>query len=449
MINKRIVVNGVVKNVVTDAEATLANVLRNDLGLTGTKIGCGEGQCGACSVIIDGKVVRTCALKMKRVEDGAEITTIEGIGTPSNPHPLQLAWMLHGGAQCGFCSPGFIVSAKGLLDTNPAPTRDEVRDWFQKHRNACRCTGYKPLVDAVMDAAKVMRGEKSAADLEYKAPVNGDVWGTRHPRPTALAKVTGTLDYGADAGLKLPENTLQCALVQAEVSHAKILSIDVTEAEKMPGVVKVVTHKDVKGKNRITGLITFPTNLGDGWDRPILCDEKIFQYGDAIAIVCADTLEQAEAAAKAVKVEIEQLPEYMSAPAAMAEDAIEIHPGTPNVYYIQKIAKGADTKPLMDKADVVVEGNYYVQRQPHLPIEPDCGFAYIDDDGKLIIHSKSIGLHLHLYMIAPGLGVEPDQIALVQNYAGGTFGYKFSPTMEALVGAAAMATGRPVNLVYT
>ncbi|NCD25897.1 MAG: 2Fe-2S iron-sulfur cluster binding domain-containing protein, partial [Deltaproteobacteria bacterium] len=449
MINRRIVINGVAKNVVTDGEATLATVLRNELGLTGTKIGCNEGQCGACSVIMDGKVVRSCALKMKRVEDGAEITTIEGIGTPENPHPLQLSWMLHGAAQCGFCSPGFIVSAKGLLDVNPRPTRDEVRDWFQKHRNACRCTGYKPLVDAVMDAAKVMRGEKSAADLEYKMPVNGDVWGTRHPRPTALAKVTGTLDYGADAGLKLPENALQCALVQAEVSHAKILSIDVTEAEKMPGVFKVVTHKDVKGKNRITGLITFPSNKGDGWDRPILCDEKIFQYGDAIAIVCADTLEQAEAAAKAVKVKIEQLPEYMSAPAAMAEDAIEIHPGTPNVYYTQKIAKGPDTKPIMDKADVVIEGNYYTSRQPHLPIEPDCGFAYVDDDGKLIIHSKSIGLHLHLYMIAPGLGVEPDKLALVQNYTGGTFGYKFSPTLEALVGAAALATGRPVNLVYT
>lgn len=211
-------------------------------------------------MIIDGKVVRTCALKMKRVNDGAEITTIEGIGTPANPHPLQLAWMLHGAAQCGFCSPGFIVSAKGLLDTNPRPTRDEVRDWFQKHRNACRCTGYKPLVDAVMDAAKVLRGEKSAADLEYKMPADGSVWGTRHPRPTALSKVTGTLDYGADAGLKLPSGSLQCALVQAGVSHAKILSIDTTEAEKMPGVFKVVTHKDVKGKNRITGLITFPTN---------------------------------------------------------------------------------------------------------------------------------------------------------------------------------------------
>ncbi|MBE1426652.1 aldehyde oxidoreductase [Desulfomicrobium macestii] len=448
MIKKQIVVNGIPRNLVVDAEETLVNVIRKSIGLTGTKVGCNEGQCGACSVIMDGKVVRSCATKMKRVNDGAEITTIEGIGTPANPHPLQLAWMLHGAAQCGFCSPGFIVSAKGLLDTNPSPTRDDVRDWFQKHRNACRCTGYKPLVDAVMDAAKVLRGEKSAADLEFKMPADGSVWGTRYPRPSALSKVTGTLDFGADLGLKMPAGTLQCAMVQAEVSHAKILSIDTTEAEKMPGVFKVVTHKDVKGKNRITGLITFPTNKGDGWDRPFLCDEKIFQYGDAIAIVCADTEEQAKAAAKAVKVEIEQLPEYMSAPAAMAEDAIEIHPGTPNVYYIQKIAKGAETAPIFDKADVVVEGSYYTSRQPHLPIEPDCGFAYIDDEGKLIIHSKSIGLHLHLYMIAPGLGLEPDQLHLVQNPAGGTFGYKFSPTLEALVGAAALATGRPVNLVY-
>lgn len=448
MIKKQIVVNGIARNLVVDAEDTLVNVIRKTIGLTGTKVGCGEGQCGACSVIMDGKVVRSCATKMKRVDDGANITTIEGIGTPANPHPLQLAWMLHGAAQCGFCSPGFIVSAKGLLDTNPKPTREEVRDWFQKHRNACRCTGYKPLVDAVMDAAKVLRGEKSAADLEYKLPKDGAVWGTRHPRPSAMAKVTGTLDFGADLGLKLPEGTLQCALVQAEVSHAKILSIDTVEAEKMPGVFKVVTHKDVKGKNRITGLITFPSNLGDGWDRPILCDEKIFQYGDAIAIVCADTEANAKAAAKKVVVKLEQLPEYMSAPAAMAEDAIEIHPGTPNVYYIQKIAKGGETKPIFEKADVVVEGSYYTSRQPHLPIEPDCGFAYIDDDGKLIIHSKSIGLHLHLYMIAPGLGLEPDQLHLVQNPAGGTFGYKFSPTMEALVGAAALATGRPVNLVY-
>ena len=448
MQKKKLYVNGIERSVVTEGSDLLADVIRKSLRLTGTKVGCGKGQCGACNVIMDGKLIRSCITKMERVPDGAAITTIEGIGTPQDLHAMQMAWMIHGGAQCGFCTPGFIVSAKALIDSNPDPSRDDIRDWFQKYKNACRCTGYQMLVDAVQDAVRVLKGEISMQDLAFKLPENGKVLGTNMPRPSAAAKVTGTWDFGADAGLQLPENTLQLALVQAEVSHANILSIDTSEAERMPGVFKVVTHKDIKGKNRITGLITFPSNLGDGWDRPILCDTKVFQYGDAIAIVCADTEKHAREAAKKGKVELEVLPAYMSAPEAMEPDAIEIHPGTPNIYYIQKIAKGEDTKPIFDKAEVVVEGDYYTSRQPHLPIEPDVGFAFLDDAGKLNIHSKSIGLHLHLYMIAPGLGVEPENLVLVQNNAGGTFGYKFSPTMEALVGAAAMATGRPVFLCY-
>jgi aldehyde oxidoreductase len=436
------------KAVITEPDTMLADVLREQLNLTGTKVGCGQGQCGCCSVILDDKVVRSCITKMKRVEDGARITTIEGIGTPDNLHALQLAWTVHGGAQCGFCSPGFIVSAKGLLDKNSKPTRQQVRDWFKKHRNACRCTGYKPLVDAVMDAAKVVRGEMTLKDLAFKLPADGRIWGTAYPRPTAVAKVTGTIDYGADLGLKMPPGTLRLALVQAKVSHAKILSIDTSVAEKMPGVAKVITHKDVKGKNRITGLITFPSNKGDGWDRPILCDEKIFQFGDAIAIVAADTEANASAAAEKVTVDLEELPAYMSAPAAMAEDALEIHPGTPNVYYEQKRAKGADTQPLMTSAAHVVEDEFYLQRQPHLTMEPDVGLAYFDEDGRLCIHSKSIAIYLHHAMICPGLGIEPEKLRIVQNPTGGTFGYKFSPTMEALLGVAAMATGKPVTLKY-
>lgn len=449
MIKRMVTINGAPRMAITRPDTTLATYLRESLGLTSVKVGCGQGHCGSCNVIVDGKLVRSCSYKMSRLTEGATITTLEGIGTPDNLHPLQVAWMAHGAAQCGFCSPGFIVSAKALIDTNPKPSRDDVRDWFQKHRNACRCTGYKPLVDAVMDAAAVVRGEMKVDDLLYRIPADGRIWGTKYPRPSALAKVTGTLDFGADLGIKMPEETLRCALVQAEVSHAKILGIDTSEAEKMPGVFKVVTHKDIKGKNRITGLITFPSNKGDGWDRPILCDEKVFQYGDAIAIVCADTEEHAKAAAAAVKVDLEVLPAYMSAPAAMADDAMEIHPGTPNVYFEQHLVKGPETKPIFDKADVVVEDDFYVGRQPHMPIEPDVGFAFFNEEGKLCIHSKSIGLHLHLYMIAPGLGIEPDNIIMVQNPTGGTFGYKFSPTMEALVGAAAMATGRPVFLNYS
>ncbi len=448
MEKRLITVNGTSRTLIVDPEASLADVLRKQLGLTGTKIGCGAAQCGACSVIMDGKVIRSCVTRMKKVEDGARITTIEGIGTPENLHPLQAAWMVHGAAQCGFCSPGFIISSKALLDVNRSPSRDDVRDWFQKHRNVCRCTGYKPLVDAVMDAARVLRGEIKMQNLMYRIPPDGRIWGGKYPRPSAIPKVTGTWDFGADMGLMMPPGTLNLALVQAKVSHANILSIDTSQADKMPGVYKVVTHKDIKGKNRITGLITFPSNRGDGWDRPILCDRKVFQFGDAIAIVCADTEEHAKAAAGKVKVELEGLPAYMSAPAAMADDAIEIHPGTPNIYFEQKIAKGKDTKPIMESAAYVVEDDFYVGRQPHLPIEPDVGFAYFTEDGVLTIHSKSIGIHLHHAMICPGIGIEPEKLRLVQNPTGGTFGYKFSPTIEALLGVACIATGKPVFLNF-
>lgn len=442
-------VNGLPRVLIVDPETSLASVLREQLLLTGCKVGCNQGQCGTCSIIMDGKVVRSCIVKMKRVPDEANITTIEGLAKPENLHPLQVAWMAYGCAQCGFCSPGFILSAKVLLDTNSAPTREEVREWFQKNRNACRCTGYKPLVDAVMAAAKVMRGEMHKEDLLYK-PVGNKIYGTTYHRPSALRKVTGTWDYGADVALQMPPGTLRMALVQAEVSHANIMGIDTAEAENMPGVYKVITHKDVKGKNRITGLITFPTNKGDGWDRPILCDEKVFQFGDAIAIVCADTEEHAKAAAQKVKVDLEILPSYMSAPAAMAEDAIEIHPGVPNIYFEQGIIKGEDTEPIMKQSDVVtVEVDTYCSRQPHLPLEPDCGCAYFDEEGRLTIHSKSIGLHLHHAMIVAGIGIEPEKCRIVQNPAGGTFGYKFSPTIEALLGIACMATGKPVSLNFT
>jgi len=448
MLKKSLVINGVHKTLIVDPDASLADILRKQLLLTGTKVSCNDGHCGACSVILNDKLTLSCVTKMSRVPDGSSILTVEGIGTPEKMHPIQMAFAFYGAAQCGFCTPGMVVSAYALLKRTPKPTREEVRTWLTQHHNACRCTGYKPIVDAIMAAAEVMRGEKPVEDLQYKLPADGKIWGSSIPRPSATAKVTGTLDFGQDLGLKMPAGTLQLALVQAKVSHANILSIDTSEAEKVPGVFKVITYKDVKGKNRITGLITFPTNKGDGWDRPILCDTKVFQYGDAIAIVAADTIETAKAAAEKVKVELEELPAYMSAPAAMADDAIEIHPGTPNVYFEQKVAKGPDTKPIMESAPYVVKDSFYLQRQPHLTIESDIGFAYYDENGVLTIHSKSIGLYLHLYMIAPGLGIEPDKLRLIQNPAGGTFGYKFSPTMEALLGVACMATGRPVYLEY-
>ncbi len=441
-------VNGVQRWVVADPKRSLADVLREQMMMTGCKVCCEDGQCGSCTVVIDGKPVRACVTPLEKLAAEAKITTIEGIGTPDNLHPLQIAWMARGGAQCGVCTPGFIMSAKALLDKNLSPTREEVRAWFHRNRNLCRCTGYKPLIDAVMDAAAVMRGEKTVHDIMPKPKDDGSILGTEYIRPSAVAKVTGAWDFGADVALKMPEGTLRLALVQAEVSHALIKGIDTSEAEAMPGVEKVITWKDVGGKNAITGLITFPTNKGDGWDRPILCKEKIFQFGDAIAIVAADTDEHARAAAKKVKVELEVLPAYMSGFAALAPDAMEIHPGVPNAYYEQGVVKGTDTAPLMASAAALVDITTYCSRQPHLHLEPDCGEAFVDDDGVLTILSKSIGVHLHHAMICPGLGIPPEKLRLIQNPTGGTFGYKFSPTMEALLGVAALVTRKPVSLVY-
>lgn len=446
MIKRTFIVNGVTRQVLVEENETLASFLRERLLLTGCKIGCGQGHCGACNVIVDGKVTRSCITKLSRLPDNAEITTIEGIGTLSDMHPLQVAWMAHGCAQCGFCSPGFIMTSKVLLDNNPNPTREEVRDWFQQNRNLCRCTGYKPLVDAVMDAARVIRGEITKEDLVFK-PTGDSIVGTSYIRPSAAQKVTGSWDFGADDALKMPKDTLRLALVQAEVSHALLKGVDTSEAEKLPGVFKVITAKDVPGKNRINGLVMLPlNNKCDGWDRPILCDEKIFQFGDAIAIVAADTEEHARAAAAAVKVDIEELPAYMNAMDAIGEDAIEIHPGTPNAYYETNCIKGPDMD--FDAAPNVVEIESYCSRQPHLHLEPDCGYAYIDEDGMLTIHSKSIGLHLHMPMIADGIGVPLEKLRLVQNHTGGTFGYKFSPTNEAILGVAALVCQRPVSLVF-
>ncbi|ATW27049.1 molybdopterin-dependent aldehyde oxidoreductase [Candidatus Formimonas warabiya] len=441
--------NGADRMTICDPEKdTLADVIRR-MGLTGTKLGCKAGQCGACSVLLDGKVVRSCARKIKNIPDYSKIVTIEGIGTPASLHPLQLAWMVYGGVQCGFCAPGFIVSAKGLLDENSHPSREDVRSWFQKHRNACRCTGYKPLVDAVMGAAKVLRGGMTMEELAFKIPENGRIYGTNVPRPAALAKVCGVCDYGDDIQLKMPADTLHLAVVQPDLSHAKIINLDYAEAEKMPGVVKIVTYKDIKGSNRITLGAPHPRSKVNGFERCILAEDKIFRRGDVVAVAVADSEAHARAAAKTVKIEYEQLPEYLNLLDAIAPDALQIHKEMPNLYIELPLLKGKDTRPIMESAQHVVEGSFYSTRQPHLVIEPDVIQAYWDENGCITIHCKNLFIQVPKFTIADGIGLPPEKIRGIQNPTGASFGYSFSPGGQAIVAACAMAVNKPVTLTMS
>ena len=270
-------INGIPRTVFADPEDSLAKVLREQLGLTGTKVGCGAGQCGACSVLLDGKVVRSCITKMARVPENASIVTIEGIGTPDNLHPLQVAWINYGGVQCGFCSPGLHRLGQGSAGREPhahpgrgARLVPEAPQRLPLHR--LQAPGRRRHGGGQGPAG---RGDDGGHQRQLQGRTKTAASGTPTTRgPPASPGPPARCDYGADLGLKLPKDTLHLALVQSKVSHANILSIDTSEAEKMPGVAKVITHKDVKGSNRIFGLLIFPWNKGDGYDRPLLCDDE-------------------------------------------------------------------------------------------------------------------------------------------------------------------------------
>jgi aldehyde oxidoreductase len=443
-------INGVPRPVICDPEKdNLAVVLRR-MGLTGTKIGCGTGVCGACSIILNGEVIRSCTKKMKNVPEYSEILTIEGIGTPQHLHPLQQAWITYGGVQCGFCSPGFIVSAYGLLQKNPNPTREEVREWFRVHRNVCRCTGYKPLVDAVMMAAKVMRGELTMADITFDTEGTKEFYGSKLPRPSALGKVTGLTDYGDDIKLKMPEGTAYLAVVVSEVAHANIISIDTSEAEKMPGVIKVMTAKDVKGSNNLEGPPVVPRVKGKGiTEFPVIAGKKINRRGDCVALIAADTEEHARAAAKKVKQNLEVLPAYMTFPEAVMPNAIQLHETLPNFYMEQPVYKGQDTAEIFEEAEYVAEGSFHSQHEPHLPLEPDVVQGYIGTDGMLTLQCKAQAITEAREAISMACGIPMDQLRIIMNPVGGSFGYSVSANTYALVATAVQNLNMPCSLTLS
>lgn len=441
-------INGVDREILCEPEKdSLADVVRR-LGLTGTKVGCGTGHCGACSLLLDGEVTRSCVKKMKQVKAYAKVETIEGLGSAERLHPLQRAFMTYASVQCGFCSPGFIMSAKGLLMRNPDPTREEVREWFTRHGNVCRCTGYKPIVDAVMEAAAVMRGEKAMEDITFTPPEGGRLYGSDFPKPTALSRVLGTCDFGADISGKMPEGTLHLAVVLAKREHARIRALDTAEAQAMPGVVNVVTAKDVKGTNRLVAPQGTVHSLCDGLDRPVICDGVVRRYGDVVAVVAATGRDKARAAAERVRVEYEPLPAVMTFMEAAAEGAFPIHENTPNIYMEQPVYKGEDTQGLLEHAAHTVEGSFGTSRQPHLTVEPDVVLAY-PQDGGVVIQCKGQYLYGNIAQMAPAIGLPKEKVRILGNPAGGSFGYSMSPGNTALAAACALALDAPVSLVLS
>lgn len=434
MKNVGLTINARPVHVVADEKQTiLLDVIREDLGLTGTKQSCDrKGQCGTCMVLVDGKAVLSCITKVVSLQ-GAEVTTIEGLGTPDRPNLVQQAFVFAGAVQCGFCIPGMIVTAEELLAANPDPTRAEVKRALR--RNLCRCTGYVKIIDAIQLAGRFIRGEVAPADLMPAA--DAPMLGTSFPRPSAMAKATGTALFGAD--IRLP-GALEIAVVRSPHAHARIRGIDTAAAAAMPGVAGAMTAKDIRGTNRLKYQVA---------DRPILCDDKVRTLGDAVAIVAADTKEQALAAAEAVAVDYELLPVLASPAAALADGAPRVHEDTTNLCYSQPVIKG-DAASAFEAAAAVVEGTFRTQIVHQAPMEPEVSLAWLEgegDDAELVVIGRSINIHLHMSTLQEALGWEA--IRYEEAFAGGQFGIKVEIITEGIAAAAALHFGRAVRYVPT
>jgi aldehyde oxidoreductase len=422
-----------VQVVAHDKDTVLLDVVREDLGLTGTKQSCDrKGQCGTCMVLVDGKAVLSCITKVAAL-DGAEVTTIEGLGTSDRPNLVQQAFVLSGAVQCGFCIPGMIVTAEELLRRIPDPTRDEVKRALR--RNLCRCTGYVKIIDAVQLAGKFIRGVAKPSD--YTPAMDAPMIGTSFPRPSAMAKATGTAMFGAD--IRMP-GALEIAVVRSPLAHARINAIDTSVAEAMPGVAGVMTAKDIRGTNRLKYQVA---------DRPILCDTKVRTLGDAVAIVAAETKEQALAAAEAVRVAYDELPTLTTPAEAMADGAPRVHDDTANLCYEQPITKG-DAAAAFAEAACEITASFKTQIVHQAPLEPEVSLAWIEgegEDAELVVVGRSINIHLHMQTLQEALGWE--NIRYEEPFAGGQFGIKVEIITEGIAGAAALHFGRAVRYVPT
>ena len=446
MIVKNFGLNGIKRAIVCDENKRLVDVIRDDFGLRGTKKGCDSmGHCGACSVIMNGKAVRSCLITMKALPDEAQVTTVEGIGTLENPHFIQKAFAYEGAVQCGFCTPGMVVATKALLDKNPAPSEEAIRRAFSG--NLCRCTGYNSIIRAVGLAGKLISGE--IKEEEIKVDTSKGTFGKRAPRPNSLAKATGSTIFGND--VVLPHGTLHLKIVRSAHSHAVIKSIDTRDAEKMPGVVGVITANDVPDSNTLNYYVPdYVTTIIP--TEPLLCTTKANYLGAPVAIVVAETVEQAEAARDAVKVEYEVLPNYKTPEDSLSKGAVPIRPEyeVNNTFtsFLKKNGDRDSAERAMSDSDAVVSARFITSRQPHLVIEPDNAMAFMDGD-RLTVMSRTVAIHQHLKQLGDAIGIEPDRIRWIANACGGSFDYKGFITCETLVALAAIRYGRPCKLAYT
>ena len=413
------------KHTETNENKSLLRYLRDDLRITSAKDGCSEGACGTCTILFDGEAVKACTLTTK-MADGHSIVTVEGL-TEWEKKVYDYAFGKAGAVQCGFCIPGMVMAAKGLLDKVPDPSEEEIR--FAIRNNICRCTGYVKIVEAINLAAKIFReGGLEEEKEEWKI-------GARVKRPDVREKVLGYGKYPDDLYV---DGMLHAVALRSKYPRAKLLSLDKEEALKEEGVVAIFTAQDIPGKKTVGHIVK-------DWEAMIGIGEITRFLGDPVALVVADTRDHADRAKEKIKVEYEVLPFISSIDEAKKEGAVLVHPEYKgNIAQERHISRG-DAEKAIAESDFTYTSVFSTPHTEHAFLEPECALSIPTEEG-VRIYSTDQGVYDTQHETAPMLGLPYDKVEVFNCLVGGGFGGKEDVTVQHLSALAAFLLKKPVKM---
>jgi CO/xanthine dehydrogenase Mo-binding subunit/aerobic-type carbon monoxide dehydrogenase small subunit (CoxS/CutS family) len=439
-VSTQFTLNGTLVTSMSGPMTRLTQVLRDELGYTGTKVGCDAGDCGACTVIIDGEQACACLLPLSQVE-GAVIDTVEGLGTADGLDRLQRSFRAHGAAQCGICTPGMLMAATSLLRSTDTPTPHQVRDAIGGV--LCRCTGYQAIVEAILEAAAHADDPQLVARIDglREESTEAPYVGQSIARVEVAGKLTGAERYGAD---RAPDDALWMKVVRSPYAHARFELGDFADLyERFPGLVRVLTATDVPGVNGF-GIYT------DIKDQPVLAPGVARFRGEAVALLVGEAPSIEQICDDDLAIEWTPLPPLADVRAALAEGAPRIHADKPDNILIEgRVLTERDGIDVAVAEEVEESCEVFTPFVEHAYIEPEAGYARRIDSQRIEIAASTQTPYMDRDEVANVLGIDPEQVRINPTACGGGFGGKLDQSVQPLLAVAAWVLGRPVRTVFT
>ncbi len=421
--------NGTPASVTVHPVTRLSSVLRDELRLTGTKVGCDAGDCGACTVLLDGEPACACLVPVASIE-GRSVRTVEGLAN-GKLSALQASFLEHGAAQCGICTPGLLVTATALLEKNAQPSETEVKDALGGV--LCRCTGYRKIITAVMEAWR------HDGLLDKHLPAAGKAVGASPVRLDGMPKVTGAEKFGGDG---FPADALWVLVVRSQHHSARFSFGDPGAfVRENPGIAAVYTAADIPGKNCFGAIPAFA-------DQPALAEGFVRFRGEAVALIAGERAAIAGLDLAQFPITWSEEPHLLDPCDALKDGADLLHDSRPGNILTTGLVEHGDAEAALKSAAHVVSGTIETSYVEHAYIEPEAGFARMDGD-TLVVSVCTQAPHMDRDDTALVLGLPPEKVRIVPTATGGGFGSKIDVSLQPLIGLVALKTGRPAALAYT